>query len=635
MITATTRRPTKPESKLIDLIPSVAYVRMSTSQQEDSPERQRRQITDYAQRHGYNVIKWYEDHGMSGTESLNRAGYQQLLSDSTMGAFSAVLISEMSRLSREDLFTVFPQWGAFKDAGITLVSCQRGVIDFSSLGGIICALVDQYSSHDESKKFANRSITGKINSLLNGNRVSGTRIFGFDRNIVDGSGHVLKRVHFREQFIKPISCQSVLVPSVETACVKAIQWAFKHVDSGGSLMSVADRFNDQGLASMNGKKFSVKVVREMLTNPSYYGASRAGNDCRGKFSRISDTHDPILMENTHAGIVDKAMFERVATLINGKAQRRDTWQTYLVSGLAKCGHCGNSLCGNHSHKDKQTHRYICWMDATTAKRRDREPCPVLPGFDGPLLERAVIRAWADVYLVDDVAAQLKLKPAQDHSQHEKSELKTIGEQIQRGEVNLTLAASPADHKAMSSVLAGLRKRESELRDKLSKMNRKLADLDPEILQAVKELKDFRDLLLDWPNVGTEKDLEQLTQLLRIVLKETISSVVLKNEDREYSLYGRPSKFRWLSGVLTFNHAHLAAPDVILTDEMLAHPLRRQYRQVSQYLRDAGHPMTVLELMSALGRQDQSILRALQLCEIEGTVKRIAGEWKNSMWTACN
>lgn len=34
---------------------------MSTDRQEDSPERQRRQINDYAAKNGYRVVRWYED----------------------------------------------------------------------------------------------------------------------------------------------------------------------------------------------------------------------------------------------------------------------------------------------------------------------------------------------------------------------------------------------------------------------------------------------------------------------------------------------------------------------------------------------------------------------------------------------
>ena len=51
------------------LVPAGGYVRMSSDQQEDSPARQRQDIKALAERSGYRVLRWYEDHGLTGTES--------------------------------------------------------------------------------------------------------------------------------------------------------------------------------------------------------------------------------------------------------------------------------------------------------------------------------------------------------------------------------------------------------------------------------------------------------------------------------------------------------------------------------------------------------------------------------------
>ncbi|MEQ1828157.1 MAG: recombinase family protein, partial [Pirellula sp.] len=72
------------------LKPAVGYVRMSTDQQQDSPERQRRDIAAMADRSGYRIIRWYEDHGQTGTESSKRKEFQKLLVDAKSGAFCAV-----------------------------------------------------------------------------------------------------------------------------------------------------------------------------------------------------------------------------------------------------------------------------------------------------------------------------------------------------------------------------------------------------------------------------------------------------------------------------------------------------------------------------------------------------------------
>jgi DNA invertase Pin-like site-specific DNA recombinase len=51
------------------LITAVGYLRMSTDKQETSPEQQRAEIEKYAAQHGYQVMRWYADLGVSGDKT--------------------------------------------------------------------------------------------------------------------------------------------------------------------------------------------------------------------------------------------------------------------------------------------------------------------------------------------------------------------------------------------------------------------------------------------------------------------------------------------------------------------------------------------------------------------------------------
>ncbi len=113
--------------------PAVGYIRMSSDQQQDSPARQRQDIQALAERLGYQILKWYEDHGLTGTESSKRKDFQKLLTDAKAGAFCAVLLSEQSRMSREDVFDAMVHWKQLRDAGVKIVTFQRGELDFSRL----------------------------------------------------------------------------------------------------------------------------------------------------------------------------------------------------------------------------------------------------------------------------------------------------------------------------------------------------------------------------------------------------------------------------------------------------------------------------------------------------------------------
>lgn len=192
--------------------PAVGYIHMSTDGQEDSPARQRRDIEEMSKRHGYHIIAWYEDHGLTGTASASRPEFKRLLENAKVGKFQAVLLSEQSRMSRKDNFKVMIHWRLLRDAGIKIVTCQRGELDFNNLGGVIIAIVDQYGAREESVKLAQRVASGQRLKARQSQRIGGI-VFGYDRELVEDTGKVVKRVHFNERFRKPIKCKTRLVPT--------------------------------------------------------------------------------------------------------------------------------------------------------------------------------------------------------------------------------------------------------------------------------------------------------------------------------------------------------------------------------------------------------------------------------------
>ena len=64
-----------------NLIPAVAYVRMSSAsdKQEASPQQQRDAIEAYAEKHGYRVTNWYTDNGISGDATEKRFEFQRMI----------------------------------------------------------------------------------------------------------------------------------------------------------------------------------------------------------------------------------------------------------------------------------------------------------------------------------------------------------------------------------------------------------------------------------------------------------------------------------------------------------------------------------------------------------------------------
>jgi DNA invertase Pin-like site-specific DNA recombinase len=141
--------------------PVVGYVRMSTDQQQDSPARQRQDIEGLASRQAFRIIKWFEDHGQTGTELSKHHEFQKTLGDAKAGSFVAMLVSKQLRMSREDIFDAIQHWRLFRDAGVSIITCYHGELKFDYLGGVIIAIVDQYEAWEKSIRLTDRVVGGK------------------------------------------------------------------------------------------------------------------------------------------------------------------------------------------------------------------------------------------------------------------------------------------------------------------------------------------------------------------------------------------------------------------------------------------------------------------------------------------
>lgn len=116
------------------------YVRVSTAMQAEEGESlltQTKRIQGHCEYKGYNLVKIYQDAGISAKDT-NRPSLQQLMKDVERG--DVVLIAELSRLSRNtrDALNLFEE---FKEKGVNFV-CLSPDIDFGTpVGSLLMTLL--------------------------------------------------------------------------------------------------------------------------------------------------------------------------------------------------------------------------------------------------------------------------------------------------------------------------------------------------------------------------------------------------------------------------------------------------------------------------------------------------------------
>lgn len=75
------------------------YARVSTSSGYQDPEMQLRELREYAERRGWQIIETYTDTGVSGSKD-SRPALNRLMADACRRRFDAVLLWKLDRFGR-------------------------------------------------------------------------------------------------------------------------------------------------------------------------------------------------------------------------------------------------------------------------------------------------------------------------------------------------------------------------------------------------------------------------------------------------------------------------------------------------------------------------------------------------------
>lgn len=629
-------------SKTSKQITAAAYIRMSTDQQADSPARQRADIEALALRGGYEVIIWYEDHGKTGTESKKRFEFQKMLKDATAGKFRALLVSEQSRMSREDVFDQFAHWKILREAGVSIITCQQGELNFNNLGGLITAIVGGFGAHDESRKIADRVAGGKRLSASKGNRQGGA-LFGYDRVICDAKGVVFRRVHFREKFVKPRDHTAKLEISEDTEAVEAVRYAFAAVLRGDSFADIKRHFHERGILSTRGNLFGVSDALKILTNPAYMGTlvygAQSGSK-KTKFVRIFDA--PKIIEGSHPAIIDRDTFEKVHAVVRARNKKRSRSVTgqFPLHGLVYCGVCGRKMYG---HKSKRKGG-DCIVYTCVPQNRSVEKGVHLCVAEEPLLNAVIdkiqkfvlsaenierIRQQADLIGDGERLSTLSSEFVNLHSKPgtvgrdsspEQIRLNQLQVEIERAERNLALAENAEDYSAVSALLRGWRDEKKEIQARIG-LALKSRKGQGDTIEAVSDL---------------EASLKDLKNLSRPVLADLLKQVVQRIEISRLSNIPRGKNAPTMdqsvhSGIIEFVPEWYSDPVPLPS---LNRPLSENVRVVVEFLAAQDRECSTTEIAAVAPQLcRQSVLNNLVKAETLGLVERKQVSKQEFRWRA--
>ncbi|OKP97664.1 recombinase family protein [Paenibacillus sp. P46E] len=315
------------------------YARVSTEEQAKHGFSLNDQIRQCRQKAGTNKVKEYVDDGVSG-EFLDRPALTKLRDDIREGIINKIICLDPDRLSRK-LMNQLIITDEFDRRGIELVfvngeyaKTPEGNLFYSMRGAI---------AEFEKSKITERMSRGRKEKARQGRVLRDFQVYGYSYDKES------------EQF---------LVDEDEVAIVRLIFDLFTQPNTIiQGLNGIALYLTSKGVPTKRGASmWHRQVVRQIIMNRAYIGEfyqnrwnteGMLGNKHRNDEEKIPMKERPkdewILLPCPP--LIDEAQFEHAQILLSESRRRwaQKSKHPYLLSGLLRCGDCGNTMTGRLSN----------------------------------------------------------------------------------------------------------------------------------------------------------------------------------------------------------------------------------------------------------------------------------------------
>ena len=311
--------PAKPKRR------AVAYLRMSTEQQQYSTDNQIAVIERYAAEHDMEIVATYSDKAKSGLRLENRPGMRRLLEDAQRkdSDFDTILVYDISR------------WGRFQNpdesaslefacdrAEVEVHYCMEQFVNDGSPASTIVKAVKRSMAAEYSRELSNKVFAGQCRLIELGFRQGGMAGYGLRRMRLDQNGNP-QGILDRGQYKSLQTDRVVLVPGPEEE-VETVRWIYRQLVDGGRLEGeIAALLNERGIKTDLGRPWTRGTVHQVLTNEKYIG-NNVYNRHSYKLKKRHKNNPPedwIRANGAFQPIVDQRLFFTAEGMIRERNRR--------------------------------------------------------------------------------------------------------------------------------------------------------------------------------------------------------------------------------------------------------------------------------------------------------------------------
>ena len=284
-------------------------------------DRQRDDCTALVERNGWTVAGMYIDNDISaarlpGQREKVRPEYDRMVADIKARKIDAVVAYSQSRLSRKGTIEDFIDLCEAND--IKAVAIVTGA-DINPGGNLVTARVQAAVDAEYVRKLSEDGKRAKQGKAEKGERLGGRRLYGYTTGAV---------------------------PTIIEHEAERIRSAARAVLEGRSLSSIVRQWNEEGVTTSTGSKWSQPTLSQMLKNRAYNGRTTLRNDDAGP-----GNWEAILDDETYAAVG--------AIMADPSRRPKHIGAGYPLVGLLRC-HCGKQLGSTSTRKgDQRIRRYGC------------------------------------------------------------------------------------------------------------------------------------------------------------------------------------------------------------------------------------------------------------------------------------
>lgn len=515
------------------------YARKSTDQtgvsdEEKSVTRQIEHAKAYAAKKGWTVPDEliFVDDGISGAEFVKRPGFIRLMNAlKPKPSFQYLIMSEESRLGREVIETGYVLKQII-DAGVRLffyLEDRERTLD-SAMDKVMLSLTN-FASEMERERGKQRTYDAMLHKAKAGH-VTGGITYGYDnREVLSAEGHRLHVVR--------------VVNSQEAAIVRQI---FEMYAGGLGITRIAHHLNHEKVLAprQNATGWSPSAIREMLRRPIYKGQivwNESEKIVRGgtKKRRRRPDSERIIIDAPDLRIIPSDLWEAVqGRLARMKAwsgpRARDVESKYLMTGMARCAHCGGpmTVVGPGTTR-RQGRFYACAYH----KKRGSAICKNGMLAEQDMLDKVLLKALADVLhekVVDQAIEQalLHIRSGQNTQIDRQAQIQRELSLIEAAEKRLVDGIAKGE--AMDPLLARLKSEEARKKELVAELDR-LDRLGPSELDAARLKREMKKRLADLPAL-LSSHVSEGRKLIRLLFGKPIQChAVVDGDGARYVLNG--------------------------------------------------------------------------------------------------